>query len=149
MWKNEMSVLLSKGLIVLGLILTAGVCAYVPDYVGWLEEYYYKPFGHVQSCVIAYIVLAVIAVLLVFLFRLLINISRKIVFEEKNIKTLRFISMCCFADSAILFFWGFITGLEVLFLVAFTIGFMGLILRILMNVLVEAVNIKKESDYTI
>lgn len=149
MWNKEMSVLLTKGLIALGIILSIGTGPCIPEYVGWIEEYYYRPFGHVPSCVMAYVVLAIIVVLLVFLFKLLMNISRKIVFEDKNIKTLRLISLCCFTDSALLFVWGFLTRLEIIFLVAFTIGFMGIILRVLMNVLEEAVSIKKESDYTI
>lgn len=149
MWSKEMSVLLTKGLIILGIVLSAGTVPYIPEYIGWLEEYYYKPFGHIPSCIMAYVVLVILVVLLVFLFRLLMNISKKIVFEDKNIKTLRLISMCCFSDAALLFTWGFLTRLEIIFLVAFTIGFMGLILRVLMNVLEEAVSIKKESDYTI
>ena len=42
-----------------------------------------------------------------------------------------------------------ITLLEVILLVAFIVGFMGIILHVLKNVFEEAVSIKEESDYTI
>ena len=48
-----------------------------------------------------------------------------------------------------MFAWGIITSLEVIFLAAFMVGFMGIILHVLKNVFEEAVIIKEESDYTI
>lgn len=144
-----MSVLLSKGLIVLGFVMAVGLCTWLPDCVGWLEEYYQRPFGHIPTCVLAYAIIGVLCVLLVFLFKLLNNISKKIVFVKENVNMLRLISWCCFIAAAMLFFWGFMCLIEVILLAGFTIGFMGLVLRILKNVFEEAVSIKEESDYTI
>lgn len=149
MWNKQMSVLLSKGLIFLGIGMAVAVCIWLPDCVGWLEDFYYRPFGHVPSCIIAYVVIAVLVVLLVFLYRLLNNISKKTVFVKENTNMLRLISWCCFLAAAILFIWGFLSFVEVIFLAGFTIGFMGLVLRILKNVFEEAVSMKEESDYTI
>ncbi|MCQ2464024.1 MAG: DUF2975 domain-containing protein [Oscillospiraceae bacterium] len=149
MWTKELSVLLSKGLIFLGMGLAAAVCIWLPDCIAYLEDYYYKPLGHLPSCVMGYVVVAMLCVLLVFLYMLLDNISKKKVFVQKNVGLLRRISWCCFAVSAVIFAWGIMSFLEVAFLVGFTVGFMGLVLRILKNVFEEAVLIKEESDYTI
>lgn len=149
MKNKELSVLLSKGLIVLGLVMEIALCIWLPDCVGWLEEYYYRPLGHTASCAIAYSVMVVVAVLLVFLYLLLVNISKKNVFVRKNVTLLRLISWSGFIAAAIMFAWGIITSLEVIFLAAFMVGFMGIILHVLKNVFEEAVIIKEESDYTI
>jgi len=149
MWTKELSVLLSKGLIFLGMGLAGAVCIWLPDCMAYLEDYYNREFGHIPSCVIAYAIIAMLCVLLVFLYMLLNNISKKKVFVQNNIALLRKISWCCFAVSAVMFAWGFMAFLEVAFLAGFTVGFMGLVLRILKNVFEEAVTIKEESDYTI
>ncbi len=149
MWSKESSVLLSKGLILLGMGLAVAVSIWLPDCVGFLEDYYYKPLGHVPSVVFGYTCVALICVLLVFLYMLLNNISKKTVFEKVNVELLRRISWCCFITSAVVFVWGILSFLEVAFLVGFTVGFVGLVLRILKNVFAEAVAIKEESDFTI
>ena len=149
MKNKELSILLSKGLIFLGMAMAAAMSIWLPSCIGWLEEYYYKPLGHVPSCIMGYAVMALAIVLLVFLYLLLRNISQKKVFVKKNADILGVISACCFISAAILFAWGLITFLEVIFLVAFIAGFMGIILQVLKNVFEAAVSIKEESDYTI
>ena len=79
--------------------------------------------------------------------RLLVNIKAKDVFIEKNVKHLRVISWCSFAVSAILFVSGFYYLLFVL--VAVAAAFFGLILRVVKNVIEQAVAIKNENDFTI
>ena len=149
MWNKELSVLLYKGLIILDFIMAAAVGIWLPGIIGWIEEYYYRPLGHAASCIFAYSVIITACVLLFFLFVLLTNISKKKVFIPENVKTLRMIAWCCFIIAAILCVWGIITMLEVIFLIAFVAGFMGLILRVLKNVMEEAVNIKEENDFTV
>ena len=84
---------------------------------------------------------------LVSLDRLLANLKKKDVFIEKNVKYLRVISWCSFAVSAILFLSGFY---YLLFLVvAIAAAFFGLILRVVKNVIEQAVAIKDENDFTI
>lgn len=79
--------------------------------------------------------------------RLLANIKKKDVFIKKNVKYLRVISWCSFAVSAILFVSGFY---YLLFLVvAVAAAFFGLILRVVKNVIEQAVAIKDENDFTI
>jgi hypothetical protein len=79
--------------------------------------------------------------------RLLANIKKKEVFIDKNVKHLRVISWCSFAVSAILFISGFYYLLFLLIAVA--AAFFGLILRVVKNVIEQAVAIKKENDFTI
>lgn len=79
--------------------------------------------------------------------RLLANIKAKKVFIEKNVKYLRAISWCSFAVSGILFLSGFYY-LSFL-IVAVAAAFFGLILRVVKNVIEQAVIIKNENDFTI
>ena len=78
---------------------------------------------------------------------LLANIKAKKVFIEKNVKYLRAISWCSFAVSGILFLSGFYY-LSFL-IVAVAAAFFGLILRVVKNVIEQAVIIKNENDFTI
>jgi hypothetical protein len=79
--------------------------------------------------------------------RLLANIKKKDVFIHKNVKYLRIISWCSFAVSAILFVSGFYYLLFLLIAVA--AAFFGLILRVVKNVIEQAVAIKDDNDLTI
>ena len=149
MWNKEMSVLLSKGLIILTLVMAVSSVGWFSQCIGMIEEYYYRPFGHVGSCVLGFTVIAFCCALLVFLFMLLNNISKKKIFVPENVKNLRIISGCCFAVTTLLAVWGILTFLEIIFLAAFITGFIGLILRVVKNVFEEAVCIKEENDFTV
>jgi len=78
---------------------------------------------------------------------LLGNIKREKVFVSENVKLLRIISWCCFAAAFILMFaaWQYL----LLGLTAVAIAFIGLILRVVKNVIEEAARIKAENDLTI
>jgi hypothetical protein len=79
--------------------------------------------------------------------RLLRNIKNEQVFIRLNVKLLRVISWCCFAVALILLIaaWNYIF----LILLSVMFGLFGLILRVVKNVIEEAVNLKTENDYTI
>jgi hypothetical protein len=78
---------------------------------------------------------------------LLKNISKDIVFEDKNVLILRNLSWCCIAVSLIFLFFAFYYILGILItIVAF---FFGLIIRVIKNVFVEAIKIKQENDWTV
>ena len=79
--------------------------------------------------------------------KLLKNIRKKEVFTEKNVKLLRLLSWCSFAVSGILFVSGFYYLMFLL--IAFAAAFFGLILRVVKNVIEQAVIIKNENDFTI
>lgn len=87
------------------------------------------------------------ALLLFYLYRLLRYIELEQVFIAANVEYLRRISWCCFAGAIICFIstlyyfpWIF---------VAVAAAFMGLIVRVVKNVIEQAVELKKESEFTI
>jgi hypothetical protein len=85
---------------------------------------------------------------LLLLDRLLSNIMKGKVFTDENVKALRIISWCCFAEALILAAAAFYFA-PILFAVAVVTAFFGLILRVVKNVIDAAVALKAESDFTI
>jgi len=78
---------------------------------------------------------------------LLNNIKRDCVFIDKNVQYLRVISWCCFAVAGILFLSGYYYLLFLI--VAAAAVFFGLILRVVKNVIEQAVKLKRENELTI
>jgi len=87
------------------------------------------------------------ATLLAFLYALLHQIGSGHVFINENVAYLRYISWCCFAGaflsiaSAFYYLPWFAPGIAA--------AFMGLIIRVVKNVVAEAVALQDESDLTI
>ena len=147
MWSKDCSVLLSKGLIIIGFLMTLSIIPFVPEIAGFYDTISGDEPVWLQFTVVVYVVLAFVIMLLFILFRLLNNISKKVIFVSQNTKYLRIISWCCFLIAGILIVLGIWVTWSVL--IAFVAGFMGLILRILKNVFEEAVSIRQDNDYTI
>lgn len=148
MWTPSKSVLLSSicTKIVIGLVAVMAITA--PYLVSGYLAYTSKDPGISQSLLITIYACCVPSMIaLVSLDRLLFRIKKNEVFIEKNVKYLRIISWCCFAVSFILA----VSGLYyILFLmIAIAAAFFGLILRVVKNVIEQAVIIKNENDYTI
>ena len=97
-------------------------------------------------CAYASIAPALIALLA--LDMVLRNIRKELVFVRVNVKGLRIISWCCFAI-AIIMLCGEPFISYVLFFVAATAAFFGLLMRVVKNVIDAACEIKDENDYTI
>jgi len=87
------------------------------------------------------------ATLLALLYALLHQIGSGHVFISENVAYLRYISWCCFAGAAICVVSGFY------YIPWFALGiaaaFVGLIIRVVKNVVAEAVTLQDESDLTI
>lgn len=81
------------------------------------------------------------------LIRMLGNIKRGMIFIPKNVAYLRRLAWCCFAVAAITLTGG-VFYLPFLFIAA-AAGFMGVILRVLKNVIQTAVELREENDLTI
>jgi hypothetical protein len=98
--------------------------------------------------VLDYLLLVPVAVANGFLVKLLLLVRRHLVFTDKAVSCLRTISWCCFIEaglfvvSGVLFF-----GIDLV--LAFVAGFLGLVLRVVKNVIEEAVALKAENDFTI
>jgi len=87
------------------------------------------------------------AALLSFLYALLHQISSSRVFISANVNYLRYISWCCFAGAIICLASGFYY--IPWFVPGIAATFIGLIIRVVKNVIAEAVALQDESDLTI
>lgn len=148
MWNSSKSVLASSvctKIVIVIVILTAVASPYlVKNYI----LYTMKDPDIIAPLVMTIIACAVPGLIALFsLDRLLTNIKRKEVFIEKNVRHLRVISWCSFAVSVISFVSGFYYLLFLIIAVA--AAFFGLILRVVKNVIEQAVIIKNENDFTI
>ena len=82
-----------------------------------------------------------------FLVKLLLLVRKRQVFTDKAVSCLRTISWCCFIEAGLL-----LVGVACFFMMpvlAFVVGFLGLVLRVVKNVIEEAVALKAENDFTI
>ena len=83
-----------------------------------------------------------------FLVKLLLLVRRHLVFTDGAVSCLRTISWCCFIEAFLcllstrVFFPAHLAA-------AFVAGFLGLVLRVVKNVIEEAVALKAENDFTI
>lgn len=148
MWNGRRSMMLSKISTLIFLCVLIGTAVSAPWLMRWFlslreglentESYFLVTIY--TGCVPA-------AVLLISLYRLLCRIEAGQVFIRKNVECLRRISWSCFmgavicAVSAFYYIpWAF---------VAVAAAFMGLIVRVVKNVLAQAVALKDENDFTV
>lgn len=87
------------------------------------------------------------AVLLFCLYRLLHRIEMEQVFITANVECLRRISWSCFAGAVICF--ASVSYYFPWMFVAVAAAFMGLIVRVIKNIVAQAVELKNESDFTV
>ena len=97
--------------------------------------------------IIIYLVYVPILLILINLNRLLNKIKDGQVFIEDNVAYLRSISWACFFAAIILLAATWYQWWLILF--SGIIGFFGLLMRVVKNILGEAVALKEENDYTI
>ncbi len=81
------------------------------------------------------------------LIKLLFNIKKQEIFISRNVSYLRIISWCCFAVALITLIGGFYY--VPFLLIAVAAAFVGLMLRVVKNVMQNAVEIKEENELTI
>ena len=90
-----------------------------------------------------------VPVLLAFygLYKMLHNIQQGIIFSTDNTASLRLVSWACFFAAVFLL----ISALRwpILIVASGVIGFLGLFVRVIKNMLSEAINLKEENDFTI
>ncbi len=155
MWNRKQSVVLSIVVCcIVAVVLTAGL------FLGpWAVEMWFGVYrgwavgGHAMhkmltvfcacyypSCVFAYITLYS-------LLRLLLNIRKEAIFVAANVRYLRRISWCCFAVAVVTLAGG-VFYIPFSF-VAVAAAFVGLMLRVVKNVMQSAVELKSENELTI
>jgi hypothetical protein len=148
MWSDNRSVILTKVSILLFAVGLLCVTVFAPWLVRWLiwtRMYLRGTEAYFLATIYAGCLAA--AVLLISLFRLLQRISKEQVFVAENVEHLRHISWSCFLGAAIslvssLYYFPWI-------LVALSAAFMGLIVRVVKNVVARAVSLQDEVDYTV
>ena len=149
MKKNE-SARLTSILIKIVYVLAAVCCVMAP----YMVEHYDRmiiakgePSVFVPLLVTLYCAVPAAVVALVCLDKLLKNIIECQPFVEKNVKLLRIISYCCFAEALVFIYFATLKPFAVIVVIA--CAFMGLILRVVKNVFEQAVSIREENDFTI
>ena len=155
MWNSKKSATLSIIVCFAFLaVLTAGLFFGPRAVSAWLTLYRgFDPNGEALSNLVrlfsvCFYPCAIFAYITLYsLLRLLFNIKKQEIFIYSNVKYLRRISWCCFAVAFITFAGGFFY--LPFFFVAVAAAFVGLMLRIVKNVMQNAVEIKAENELTI
>ena len=149
MWNGEKSIGLSKLYILLFICVLIIVVVAAPWLTHWFVGFSQNELGGTESFFMATIYLGSIPAgyLLYNLLTLIRRIERGQVFTAANVERLRRISWSCFwgAGLAIVSAFYYIPWLFVFVAAAF----MGLIVRVVKNVVAQAVELKNEADYTI
>ena len=101
-----------------------------------------------QMLPMSYLMLVPVTVANGFLMKLLLLVRRRQVFTDGAVSCLRTISWCCFIEAGLFVVIGVLFfGIDLI--LAFVAGFLGLVLRVVKNVIEEAVALKAENDFTI
>lgn len=103
--------------------------------------------GEVFFLVWAYILLACALVCCVAIFFMLLHIRKGNIFSEKTVSFIRFISWDCIFIALVFATAQYFHPL--VFIVALAVAFLGLCLRVVKNVIEEAITIKDENDLTV
>lgn len=146
-WTSEKSLRLTRALTVTVFVLACAILFLIPIITIWYDDVSGKPpiMPVLTVCFYLCDILAIIA--LWELNVLLKNISKQELFTDRNTRCVRIISWCCFGVAAVfagLSFWRLLA-----LLVAIIAGFVGLILRVVKNMLATAAEMREENDYTI
>lgn len=149
MWNGEKSISLSKLCVLAFMALLVGTALSAPWLVQRFLIFSRADLIGTEVFFLSTIYLGSVpaAILLFSLYRLLHRIEAEQVFITANVETLRRISWSCFVGAVIslvsvyyYFPWVF---------VAVAAAFMGLIVRVIKNIVAQAVELKNESDFTV
>ena len=149
MWNGEKSIGLSKLCILLFMCVLIAMVVSAPWLTRWFVDFSQAGLKGTESLFLATIYVGSIpaAYLLYNLLRLLRRIEAGQVFIAENVECLRRISWSCFLGAGIAFVSVFYYFPWMFVFVA--AAFMGLIVRVVKNVVAQAVMLKNEADYTI
>ncbi|MBQ7670806.1 MAG: DUF2975 domain-containing protein [Clostridia bacterium] len=125
---------------------------FFPEVFRWLitksgsaEDYINRTVKYVTTAF--YIAAPFAAAALYILIRMLINIIRDRVFVKVNVIYLNLLSLCCFGAAIVCaIYTRYYTSLGA---VAFVLAVVGILLRVVMNAIGAAVELKRENDLTI
>ena len=149
MWNDKKSISLSKICVLIFAVILIGTALSAPWLVRWFLDFSRADLVGKETFFLSTIYSGSVpaAVLLFCLYRLLHYIELGQVFITANVEYLRRISWSCFAGAIICF-----ASIPYYFpwiFVAVAAAFMGLIVRVVKNVIAQAVELKNESELTI
>ena len=142
------SALISQILCIAAFCVLCTAAVFLPMLLKTMMRLFGKPdFLYMPTLIICYVSAVPAFAADIALFLLLRCVKLGQVFTSRSVAFIRLISWCCFAEAVIFFTLGFyyIIG----FFAAFVFVFMGLIVRVVKNVIEEAVFLKEENDFTI
>ena len=149
MWNDKKSLVLTKICTVLFMALLAACAVFAPRIVGIVtgSSVAANIAGKTKFLITIYTGCVPAAALLILLYALLHRIGGGRVFVRENTECLRYISWCCFAGAAVCI----ASGLYYVpwFAVGVAAAFMGLIIRVLKNVVARAVSLQDDAEFTI
>lgn len=150
MWNSNKSLKLSCICTRLVMLLVVVCAALLPKMVNRyiiFNNYYTEGINMTPLMVLLYLCCIPALAALFSLDRLLGNIKNEQVFTNTNVKYLRIISWCCFVVAVLIVAAGHYYF--ILYFVAVVAAFIGLIVRVVKNVIEQAALIKAENDFTI
>lgn len=149
MKKNE-SAILTSILIKIVYVLAVVCCIMAPYMVQHYDNMIIakgEPSVFAPLLVTLYCAVPAAVIALICLDLLLKNIINNQPFVSKNVKLLKIISYCCFAEALVFVYFTTLKPFALIIVIA--CAFMGLILRVIKNVFEHAVEIREENDFTI
>lgn len=149
-WSRGKSLRLSKFCVYLFIVLAVIFCVLAP----WIYSLFavwgfISNLARVPLLATTYLAAVPAFITLFSLQRLLYNIGKSEVFCQSNVKYLGIISWCCIAAGISCLAGGIYLYYFWLILIAVLAAFVGLILRVVKNVMALACEIKQENDFTI
>ncbi len=148
-WNGKASIAFSKLCVILFTIAALIILFTAPWLTNWFVHFSRANIVYVQKYFMATIYSAAVFIfpILWLLWQLLVQIGKDNVFVPQNVQRLRRISWCCFAVAIIcLVSTGYYFPY---FILAAMAAFMALIVRVVKNIMQQAVELKDENDYTI
>ena len=155
MLKSKTSAYISLGVCIASAVLLVAWLFKFPAFIRWFYFRYHllaqdeAMLNRAVSLLIPafYICAPFAAAALWMLIRLLLNVLHTKIFIRANVLYLRYVSWCCYAVLAVTF--GFGLRYAPLMIVAFAMGVVGTLLRVVKNILQAAVELREENDLTI
>ena len=140
MWDNSKSLLLTTWWMRIALVLWCALGIVVP--ILFFMQY-------IAIDILILFGLLFVPILLAFysLHKMLSNIQQGVIFSVMNTASLRLVSWACFFAGVFLLIAAF--KWPVLIFASGVIGFLGLFVRVIKNMLSEAIALKEENDFTI
>ena len=145
MWNSKKSTALSLVMTYVSTAVLIAMMFFAPSFL----NYWYSSFGSLIKTILVtfYCCCPIAFAALYCLLRLLANIKKELVFVPRNVTLLRLLSWCCFGVAFVTLIGGVLYLPFIL--VAGASLFLGLILRVVKNVMAAAVEIKSENELTV